>query len=394
MVEYTKRGMRSRTKGTFELTFTATDRDAGTSRRKVKTVKAKNASQAKKIFDKMVVDLNEGRIVFDSGLEVSRLVREHVDVLKRKGEIEPSTVRSYLNDAKLIDSGIGSVKLARLTVKDVDEWMASLREQGYAPGTIRRAFNRLKAAIKYAQANEKIAKNVCDFTRPPKQVKGEYTVLDDEERARMLSICLKAIPEPLAIAVFLALSTGMRREEVCGLRAGDYNEKTGVISVRRVVALADGGAYIKPPKTEASARDIPVAGITREVLGSLKRFATKAVGMYRSHYDPYLAGVWEPGGRFYHPTQLSKDFATFRRMHGFPDGLRFHDLRHGWVTLALKNGSDVATVASYAGHSNPSQTLGVYANPDLTSRRAAASLIDDALGWHPQLVDGGEEHLG
>lgn len=378
---YTSRGVHQRANGKWEVYMS----DNLTCKRISRTVSAKNKAEALSIQRDLLTKLNAGVEAFDCGVTVGNALENYIRMLDARGETEPSTLASYANDAKVIEGYIGNWRLNKLTPGRVDQWMANMKRDGYSKTTISRAFTRLKAALKYAQANDLIVKNPCEFTHPPKQSEkksGDYVILSDEERSRMLGLCFEALPDSLAIAVILALGAGLRREEVCGLRASDYDEANGVISIKRAVALARGGAYIKPPKTAASEREIPVGENLAAVLGSIKATMLNEVGLFGVEYDPYFAGKWVPDGPFYHPTQLSKDFAAFRKINGFPDGLRFHDLRHGWVTLALKMGGDVGTVADYAGHAKPSQTLNVYCNPDLEARRKVAQAVDLGLGWN------------
>lgn len=396
MKRYTSRGVRERNDGKWELYITDNLRQ----KRIARTVAAADKEDAKKQQKQLIDKLNDSIETYDANMTVAKVLDDYIEMLAGKGEIESSTLRSYRCDAALAKDYIGGCKLSKLTVSVIDKWLAEARRK-YSPRTITRAFNRLKSALKYAQANDLIVKNPCDFTHPPKKAKkAKYELLSDAERARMLKLSLEAIPNPLALSVFLALSIGLRREEVCGLKASDYAENEGVLHVRRVVAIGEGGAYVKDPKTESSARAIPVGGDVKKVLDAVKGDLGNRLRLMGVECDPYLVGEWEPGGRFYHPTQLTKDYAVFRDMNGFPKGVRFHDLRHGWVTLALESGADVATVASYVGHSKPSQTLDVYANPGLEARRRAAEKVDAKLGWDVIRIDdegthkSSDSHLG
>ena len=62
-----------------------------------------------------------------------------------------------------------------------------------------------------AGALDLIKKNPCDHCKPPKIKREKLNVLDRAERTRMLKIAQAAEPSPLALAVELALTTGMRR---------------------------------------------------------------------------------------------------------------------------------------------------------------------------------------
>ncbi|WP_207302783.1 zincin-like metallopeptidase domain-containing protein [Olsenella sp. Marseille-P4559] len=62
------------------------------------------------------------------------------------------------------------------------------------------------------------------------------------------------------MAIEFALTTGMRRGEVCALRWSDLGDD-GTITVRRALGSADSGYYVKEPKTRRS-RAIPLTGRT------------------------------------------------------------------------------------------------------------------------------------
>ena len=73
----------------------------------------------------------------------------------------------------------------------------------------------------------------------------------------MLELARAAQPEPLNIAIELALTTGMRRGEVCALRWSDLGDD-GTISISHALGNGEGGFYLKDAKTVSSARTIPL----------------------------------------------------------------------------------------------------------------------------------------
>lgn len=60
-------------------------------------------------------------------------------------------------------------------------------------------------------------------------------------------------------------------------------------------------------------------------------------------------------------------------------GVRFHDLRHAYATIALRNGVCVNAVAEALGHADPAMTLRVYSHVLPGQQREAADLIDAAI---------------
>ncbi len=55
--------------------------------------------------------------------------------------------------------------------------------------------------------------------------------------------------------------------------------------------------------------------------------------------------------------------------------IRFHDLRHTFATLSLKNGVDVKTLSSALGHYSAGFTLSTYTHATTEMKQAAADAI-------------------
>ena len=60
--------------------------------------------------------------------------------------------------------------------------------------------------------------------------------------------------------------------------------------------------------------------------------------------------------------------------------VRFHDLRHLFVTTALENGMDVKTLSTIIGHVSAKTTLNVYTHVTDAMQQTAAAKIDRGIG--------------
>ena len=255
--------------------------------------------------------------------------------------------------------------------------MHDMSADGYAPKSCSKAFRLFKQALKWAVAQDLIAKNPYDFCKPPKRVKTPINALSREERTRMLRLAMQAEPQPLSFAVEIALTTGIRRGEVCALRWSDLSDD-GTITVSHALGNGPGGFYVKEPKTGSSVRTIPLTKHLNTMLSARRRDAERvAREMGVSLGDPYILGTQEEKSRPYNPTQLGKDFAAFCKMNGFK--CTFHDLRHTFATMMIAGGCDVRTVASYLGHASVSMTLDIYADVDPEAKRAAVSKVEESF---------------
>ena len=309
-------------------------------------------------------------------MTVKDFLDEFIQYKEESGRIEPSTINHYRKQAKVVCRYLGGERLADVGIPRVNGWMAQMVAEGYAPRTIQKPFALLRQAMKYAVAIDLITKNPCDFCKPPKITRKKLKVLDRDERTRMLKLARAAEPSPLGLAVELALTTGMRRGEICGLRWSDVGDCT--VTVNRAISLDGGTQYEKEPKTDGSRRTIPLTKRLYAVLRAIEKdgqYVARELGV--PFGDPYILGTPDPKSRPYHPSRLSKDFATFCKLNGFE--ITFHDLRHTFATMMIAGGTDVRTVASYLGHSNVAMTLNIYAEVDPDAKRAAVGKIGEAF---------------
>ena len=342
-----------------------------------RTVTAKTKKQAERKRDELVFEMERQGGAMHSKLTVAEFLTSFVDYKEKCGIVEPSTIKGYRYEARQISHYIGNELLCELSIATINDWMAQMTEDGYASKTVAKPFRLLKQALNFAIAHDLLTKNPCNFCKPPKRTKTKINALPREEHSRMLEMARNAMPEPLAIAVELALTTGMRRGEVCALRWSDLRDD-GSITVRRALGYAEGGFYEKDPKTFTSDRTIPLTRYTFMMLSAIKEDAYRLLTRLGvPNADPYILGTQELESRPYNPTLLGKDFAAFCKMNGFH--CTFHDLRHTFATFMIGAGVDVRTVASYLGHSSVSMTLDVYADVDPDAKFGAVSKIEQAF---------------
>ena len=355
------------------------------------TLVAKTQRQAERAHDALIVDLELRGGAVGGGVTVRDFMGAFLSYKEKSSTIEPSTVRSYRAESRLICTYLGNVALADLSVPEVNRWMANMTANGYAPKSVAKPFRLLKQALKWAMSQDLVRKNVCEYCKPPKRVKTPINALDRAERTRMLKLAVVAeATSPLGLAVELALTTGMRRGEVCALRWSDVGDD-GTVTVSHALGNGEGGFYLKEPKTGSSARTIPLTAHTAAILKAKRADSRRVLAeMGVPAGDPFVLGTQEPESRPYNPTQLGKDFSAFCKMNGF--GCIFHDLRHTFATMMIGNGCDVRTVASYLGHASVNMTLDIYADVDPEAKRAAVGKVDESFDldmsspalWEPQ----------
>lgn len=71
-------------------------------------------------------------------------------------------------------------------------------------------------------------------------------------------------------------------------------------------------------------------------------------------------------------------FKRIVRKMGCPE-LRFHDLRHQYAVIAIKNGDDIKTIQSNLGHATAAFTLDVYGHVTDEMKRDSADRMESYL---------------
>lgn len=307
---------------------------------------------------------------------------EYIRLREESQAIEKTTIANYRASAKYVKRYMGATKIADIRPSDVTHMDKMLLGDELKPDTVSKAHRFAKQVLDYAVENGHLAKNpITRSVKPPKREQHEPNSLDDETRRRLLTL-LDGMPDgQLTLAIRLGLSCGLRNEEALGLKWGDVDLKNGTLQVRNCVTMANGKIVVKGPKTAAGKRkDVP---IDPDLVGRLARrreSVREFVGADKVA-DLYVLG--DASGRFYHPTFLSKEFATLAKTNGIngTTGRRatFYSLRHCYATTMLRHGADAKTVSALMGHSSVAETLNIYASTDRAAKEQAGRICAQAM---------------
>ena len=251
-MRYTSRGLRRRRDtDKWEVILSHKDPVTGKSVTTYHTIEAKTEKQAQKKRNELMLELERKGSAIGTNMTVRDFMAHFMAVKEASGTIEASTLRSYYSEARKIDRYLGDVKLCELSIPVINQWMANMVDEGYAPKTAIKPFRLLKQALKYAVAAEVIARNPCDYCKPPKRAKTPINALDQEERTRMLRLAREAQPQLLGYIIEVALTTGLRRGEICALHASDLlDDKT--LMVRRSLGNGQGAITRRSPRPRAA----------------------------------------------------------------------------------------------------------------------------------------------
>src|SRR5271156_1363203 len=152
-----------------------------------------------------------------------------------------------------------SYRLSEVKAVDVEAW---LKTMPLARGSRAKIRNLMSALFSHAIRWEWTERNPIKSVRQSAKRMRTPDVLTPDE----IMALLKELPEPLRTAAELDAFTGLRRGELIGLQWEDVDFENLVIHVRRSVVMMVQGA----PKTEASAKDVPLDAALAESLLKLR----------------------------------------------------------------------------------------------------------------------------
>ncbi len=260
----------------------------------------------------------------------------------------------------------GPVPLARITNPSVRAFIADMLATGkHAPATVRKVGQVLTKVLRGAVEAGLISRSPCDGLRLPAEPRRQMRFLTAAQVADLADTAGEA-----GTLIYTAAYTGLRWGELAGLRVERVNVLRRSIAVVEQLNELSGKFCWGEPKTAAGRRAVSLPGelatmleaqLARpEVIRSGLVFPTPlGEPMRRSNF---ARRVWEP--------------ATAAIGVG---GMRFHDLRHTAVALAIGQGAHPKALQERLGHSSVTVTLDRYGHLYEGLDGQIAANLDDVL---------------
>ena len=175
--------------------------------------------------------------------------------------------------------------------------------------------------------------------------------------------------------VWLAMTTGARRGELCALRWNRIDD-AGVLEIRSSIAQTSGRTWEKDTKSHQKRR-IVLDPQTLSLLRAYRSYRAEqaaAVGIATIDDDAFVFSPAPDGSVWPKPDSATQRYARMCRRLGWD--MNLHQLRHYSATELITSGVDVRTVAGRLGHGGGgTTTLRVYtAWVSEADQRASTSL--------------------
>jgi integrase len=273
---------------------------------------------------------------------------------------------------------IGRRKLSKLSALDVQTLYRDRLDSGLSPSTVNKIHTVLHKALAQAVRWSLIPRNPTDAVKAPRPTPEEMHPLSAAESRTLLDA---AKGDRLEALYVLALTTGMRRGELLGLKWSDVDLENATVSIRRTLTRTDNGKRVAlgEPKTKKSRRTIC---LTPQAVEALRSHLERQLGQIEASGDLYddqgLVFTTEVGTPINPSNLRQRSLAPLLKKAGLSH-IRFHDLRHTCATLLLSKGVHPKFVQELLGHATIAITLDTYSHvlPGMGDQTAAA--MEDAL---------------
>lgn len=181
--------------------------------------------------------------------------------------------------------------------------------------------------------------------------------------------------EPILYRAYytLAITTGLRRGELCALQ---WRDITGAceLTVRRSRSCASGQIVESDTKSHRE-RIITIPLGIWELLMALRQQQVLHSGV-PDREQPIFT---DPDGHVPHPDTFTRHLRKLYKKCGLPEEYHLHTLRHFYATYLLQEGTSKQVAASLLGHADTAFLERTYCHPQDVAKRQAANLMQDLL---------------
>src|SRR5215210_6610202 len=322
---------------------------------------------------KRIADRDSG-LIFDAG---KMTLGEYLDRWLSdsvKGTVRVSTYERHEAIIRLhIKPSIGRVGLKKLTPAHVRSLYREKLDSGLlAPATVRKIHSTLHKALSQAVSDGIVPRNAADV-KAPRPTPEEMRPLSEDEARAFLETARESGDRFEALYV-LAITTGLRRGELLGLRWKDVDLQSSVLRVGHAL-VREGGRYrLGETKTKRGHRSIRLTSKALSALGTHRKRQLeermRLAGLYEDHD---LIFTTQRGTPLNPENLVKRSFKPLLEWAGLPS-IRFHDLRHTCATLLLGRGVHPKLVQELLGHATISMTLDTYSHflPSMGDQTAGA----------------------
>lgn len=303
-------------------------------------------------------------------------------------EIKSTTVVRYESTIKwhIMPYPFSKIKVKDITILNLQNFINLLADSENASiNTAKNTLMLIKNFLDYAIVLGIFPNNPADYVKVPKKEKventGKYRIFSADEQKLIINNL--DLDDPVEQMLYVDFFTGLRRNEIRGLRWKNYSDGTLTIAqqlVRSYNFEKDGSRTINKNstqdlKTESSFRTIVLPKVADNLLQKIK------INSYEKHLRlgvPFTDEAFIFSDEYLKPIEEKRANrriqAICRKIGIEPRPL--HSIRHSYATRLFEADVDIKTVQKLMGHFDYRTTLNIYVHVMDEEKEKAAAVLD------------------
>lgn len=297
--------------------------------------------------------------------------REH------REEISQRTWNNYAPHYNDILSKHGDKEVTQVTAMDVINHLTAAKAKGYSATVVNSIRSVYRMIFDYAVAHDHAQYNPVASVRLPKGLKRGKRVAPTDDQIKTI---FANADQPFGLFPVFLLCTGLRKSEALALTWDDVDFKSKEISITKSLDYTVGASpKVKPPKTEAGNRTVPIIDV---LFGRLQKAHKQRTSPYIFPAPP--ANRSGKGGGLMTLRGYEGAWLRYCETAGLigDDGkptITAHNLRHGTATLMFELGVDELTAQRILGHSRIEITREIYTDLRAAQNKKSVSKFNKGM---------------
>lgn len=303
-------------------------------------------------------------------------------------EIKSTTVVRYESILKwhIMPYPFSKIKVKDITILNLQNFINLLADdEKTSINTVKNTLILIKNFLDYTIVLGIFPNNPADYVKVPKKEKventGKYRIFSADEQKLIINNL--DLEDPVEQMLYIDFFTGLRRNEIRGLRWENYSDGTLTIAqqlVRSYNFEKDGSKTLNKNspqdlKTESSFRTIVLPKVADNLLQKIK------INSYEKHLRlgvPFTDDAFIFSDALLKPIEEKRANrrlqAICRKIGIEPRPL--HSIRHSYATRLFEADVDIKTVQKLMGHSDYKTTLNIYVHVMDEEKEKAAAVLD------------------
>lgn len=303
-------------------------------------------------------------------------------------EIKSTTVVRYESTIKwhIMPYPFSKIKVKDITILNLQNFINLLADdENTSINTVKNTLILIKNFLDYTIVLGIFPNNPADYVKVPKKEKventGKYRIFSADEQKLIINNL--DLEDPVEQMLYIDFFTGLRRNEIRGLRWENYSDGTLTIAqqlVRSYNFEKDGSKTLNKNspqdlKTESSFRTIVLPKVADNLLQKIK------INSYEKHLrlgTPFTDDAFIFSDEYLKPIEEKRANrriqAICRKIGIEPRPL--HSIRHSYATRLFEADVDIKTVQKLMGHFDYRTTLNIYVHVMDEEKEKAAAVLD------------------